>query len=381
MPRENFSYTIEATDDASSARAGHYYTDHGKVETPVFMPVGTLATVKTLSAPELRDTAQAQIILGNTYHLYLRPGLEVMENAGGLHSFSGWQGPMLTDSGGYQVFSLAHRRKITEEGVVFASHIDGSKHHFTPEYTMDIQRIIGADLIMVLDECTPYPCERTYVQKSIGLTDRWMKRCFTRFQQTQDRYGHEQVLLPIVQGSTYPDYRRESAKMVAAQDAKLNAIGGLSVGEPEELMYEMCEVVNDILPTAKPRYLMGVGTPWNLLNCVARGVDMYDCVLPTRNARHGLLYTWDGVLNMKNAKWKDVHEAVDPQSTSALSRNHTRAYLRHLIHSGESLGARIASLHNISFFQELMRVAREHIIAGDFARWYQKTDAELRRRL
>jgi len=381
MPRENFNYTIDATDSDTSARAGHYHTDHGTIETPVFMPVGTLATVKTLSAPDLKDAAQAQIILGNTYHLYLRPGLEVMEHAGGLHRFSGWDGPMLTDSGGYQVFSLAHRRKITEEGVIFASHIDGSKHHFTPEYTMDIQRIIGADLIMVLDECTPYPCERTYVQKSIGLTDRWMKRCFARFQETNDRYGHEQVLLPIVQGSTYTDYRRESAKMVTDQDAKLNAIGGLSVGEPEELMYEMCEVVNDVLPVEKPRYLMGVGTPWNLLNCIARGIDMFDCVLPTRNARHGLLYTWDGVINMKNAKWKDVHTAVDAKSTSELSRVHTRAYLRHLIHSGEMLGARIASLHNIAFFQELMRTAREHIISGDFGSWYLKTDAELRRRL
>ncbi len=377
----NFDFHIDATDPASDARAGRYQTDHGEVSTPVFMPVGTLGSVKSLSHEDLRDSARAQIVLGNTYHLYLRPGLEVMHTAGGLHKFTLWDGPMLTDSGGYQVFSLSNQRKIKEEGVIFSSHIDGSKHSFTPERTIEIQRQIGADLIMVLDECTPFPCDYAYAKKSIRLTDRWMKRCFARFESTKDLYGHEQVLLPIVQGSTYDDLRRDSAKMVVDQDAKLNAIGGLSVGEPEDIMYDMTAVVTDILPKSKPRYLMGVGTPWNLLHCVARGVDMFDCVLPSRNARHGLLYTWNGTMNMKNAKWKNDHSAVDPLSSSPLSRDHSKAYLRHLIHCGEQLGARIATLHNICFFQDLMRMARQKILDGEYDQWYRSMDAQLRQRL
>ena len=379
--KKNFEFEIEASDTTCSARAGSYNTDHGKVETPIFMPVGTLGTVKGLSQDDLRYSAKAQTILGNTYHLYLRPGLEVIVGAGGLHKFINWEKPLLTDSGGYQVFSLSKNRKINEDGVIFSSHIDGSKHNFTPERTMDIQRTIGADHIMVLDECTPFPCDYAYAKKSIRLTDRWMKRCFEHFDKTEDLYGHEQILIPIVQGSSYRDLRQESAQMVVDQGAEINAIGGLSVGEPEDIMYAMTECVNEVLPKDKPRYLMGVGTPWNLLNSIARGVDMFDCVLPTRNARHGMLYTWDGNMNLKNAKWKNDHSCIDALSSSSLSREHSKAYLRHLFHSNEQLGGRIATLHNTCFYQDLMRMARQKIIDGEFYGWYLKMDKQLRVRL
>jgi len=381
LDQSYFEFDIAATDEGTDARAGSYLTPHGPVQTPVFMPVGTAATVKSLSVPELRDDAQAQIVLGNTYHLYLRPGLEVLRGAGGLHGFSQWEGPMLTDSGGYQVFSLSGTRKIKEEGVVFSSHIDGSKHMFSPESTIDIQRVIGADIIMVLDECTPFPCDYHYAKKSMYLTDRWMKRCMAHFANTEAIYGYPQLLVPIVQGSTYEDLRIESANMITDAGAKINAIGGLSVGEPEDIMYAMTECVTEHLPTDKPRYLMGVGTPWNLLNCIARGIDMFDCVLPSRNARHGQLYTYEGAINIKNAKWKSDHSAIDPESTSPLSRNHSKAYLRHLIHSHELLGARIATLHNICFYQDLMRRARQMIIDGKFHQWFKTMDTQLRVRL
>ncbi len=374
-------FTVKKFDEQTSARAGLIETDHGNIETPIFMPVGTVGTVKGVHQHELKEEVQAQIILGNTYHLYLRPGMETMEKAGGLHRFNGWDKPILTDSGGYQVYSLSARRKITEEGVTFRSHIDGSKHFFTPESIMDIQRIIGADFIMAFDECTPYPCEYKYAKASMEMTHRWLKRCCDHFDNTPDRYGYKQTLLPIVQGSTYKDLRKISAETIAAFDRPANAIGGLSVGEPAEEMYSTTEIVCGILPKDKPRYLMGVGTPANLLECIALGIDMFDCVLPTRNARHGLLYTAEGIINIKNLKWKNDFSPIDENSNSRSSRNYTKAYLRHLIHSKELLGAQIASLHNLGFFLWLVGQAREHILAGTFPVWKKDMLERVQRRL
>ncbi len=374
-------FTVKKFDEQTSARAGLIETDHGNIETPIFMPVGTVGTVKGVHQHELKEEVQAQIILGNTYHLYLRPGMETMEKAGGLHRFNGWDKPILTDSGGYQVYSLSARRKITEEGVTFRSHIDGSKHFFTPEGIMDIQRIIGADFIMAFDECTPYPCEYKYAKASMEMTHRWLKRCCDHFDNTPDRYGYKQTLLPIVQGSTYKDLRKISAETIAAFDRPANAIGGLSVGEPAEEMYSTTEIVCGILPKDKPRYLMGVGTPANLLECIALGIDMFDCVLPTRNARHGLLYTAEGIINIKNLKWKNDFSPIDENSNSRSSRNYTKAYLRHLIHSKELLGAQIASLHNLGFFLWLVGQAREHILAGTFPVWKKDMLERVQRRL
>ncbi|HNL39014.1 MAG TPA: tRNA guanosine(34) transglycosylase Tgt, partial [Saprospiraceae bacterium] len=332
------NFTLQHTDAHTKARTGRIETDHGVIETPIFMPVGTAATVKAVHQHELANDIRAQIILGNTYHLYLRPGLEVLREAGGLHRFNGWNGPILTDSGGFQVYSLAHRRKIKEEGVTFQSHIDGSRHTFTPEGVMDIQRVIGADIIMAFDECTPYPCEYKYAQKSLGLTHRWLERCIGRFDSTEPLYGYSQTLFPIVQGSTFPDLRRASAEFVAALGREGNAIGGLSVGEPAEDMYAMTDLVTDILPADKPRYLMGVGTPENILECIARGIDMFDCVLPTRNARHGLLYTSEGIVSIRNQKWRNDFSPIDANNPAPTSRTHTRAYLRHLFINEEILG-------------------------------------------
>jgi queuine tRNA-ribosyltransferase len=369
------------TDSATRARAGRIHTAHGDIATPIFMPVGTVGTVKAVHRHELAHDIAAQIILGNTYHLYLRPGLEVMQAAGGLHAFSGWQGPVLTDSGGYQVYSLGHRRKIKEEGVTFQSHIDGSKHVFTPESVMDTQRIIGADIIMAFDECTPYPCEYDYAAKSLNLTHRWLQRCIERFDSTEPLYGHRQTLFPIVQGSTFPDLRRKSAEFVASLGREGNAIGGLSVGEPAPDMYAMTALVNEILPADKPRYLMGVGTPENILECIAVGVDLFDCVLPTRNARHGLLYTAEGIINIRNQKWRSDFSPIDPHSPVASSRYHTRAYLRHLFVSNEILGMQLASLQNLGFFLWLVREARLRILNGDFAPWKTEMVGKVSRRL
>lgn len=345
------------------------------------MPVGTAGTVKGVHQYELKDHVGAQIILGNTYHLYLRPGMEVMARAEGLHGFNGWEGPILTDSGGYQVYSLSDRRKITEEGVTFSSHIDGSRHTFSPERSMEIQRIIGADIIMAFDECPPFPCEYKYARDSMELTHRWLARCCDYVDSTEGRYGHEQTLFPIVQGSTFDDLRKASAEAIASFGRAGNAIGGLSVGEPAEEMYRVTDMVCNILPKDKPRYLMGVGTPVNLLECIALGIDMFDCVLPTRNARHGMLYTAEGIINIKNAKWKDDFSPVDAASTCPSSRFYTKAYLRHLIHSGELLGAQIASLHNLAFFLWLVKEARRHIVAGDFAGWKNEMVPRLEQRL
>ena len=357
------------TDDKSSARAGIVTTDHGEIETPIFMPVGTLATVKTLHQKELEEIVKAQIILGNTYHLYLRPGMDIMEKAGGLHQFMNWNKPLLTDSGGYQVFSLSQQRKIKEEGAEFKSHIDGSKHLFTAENTVDIQRIIGADIMMAFDECTPYPCDYQYAKKSHALTHRWLERGLKAFNSTSPKYGHKQFFSPIVQGSTYKDLRIESAKYIAEKDVEINAIGGLSVGEPANEMYEMSGLVCEHLPVDKPRYLMGVGTPANLLENIALGIDMFDCVLPTRNARHGMLYTSEGIINIKNAKWKDDFTAIDAELDCPTSQQHSKAYLRHLFMSNESLGAQIASIQNLTFFLSFVQTAREKIISGEFSGW------------
>jgi len=374
-------FTLEVTDKKTKARTGVLETDHGKIETPIFMPVGTVATVKGIHQRELKKDIKAQIILGNTYHLYLRPGIDILQEAGGLHKFNSWDGPILTDSGGFQVFSLAHRRKITEEGATFASHIDGSKHLFTPERVMDIQRKIGADIIMAFDECTPYPCEYDYAKKSMQLTHRWLKRCWDRFQSTEPLYDYEQTLFPIVQGSVYKDLRQKSAEVIANYDSVGNAIGGLSVGEPHKDMYEMTDLVTDILPQAKPRYLMGVGTPANLLECVARGIDMFDCVLPTRNGRHGLVYTKKGKINIKNAKWKNDFSPLDPEAPNETSRFYSKAYVRHLFKSKELLGPQIASIHNLAFFLQLMREARQHIQAGTFLKWKKALVPQLDKRL
>ncbi len=375
------SFTINAKDAGSKARAGVLETAHGAIETPIFMPVGTLGGVKAVHFKELESEVQAQIILGNTYHLYLRPGTDVLQQAGGLHRFNGWTKPILTDSGGYQVYSLADMRKIKEEGATFRSHIDGSKHLFTPEGVMDIQRKIGADIIMAFDECTPYPCDYRYAKKSMELTHRWLERCVKRFSETSPLYGYEQMLFPIVQGSTYSDLRKISAEFIASQNMKGNAIGGLSVGEPAEEMYAMTEEVCAILPSDKPRYLMGVGTPANILECIALGVDMFDCVMPTRNARNGMLFTSQGVINIKNEKWKSDFSSIDENSTSPLVRNTSKAFLRHLFQSGEILGGMIASVNNLSFYLKMVKEARSKILEDTFAAWKNEMTIKFMQRL
>ncbi len=374
-------FNISNTDKNSKARAGEIITDHGTIQTPIFMPVGTAGTVKAVHQRELKDDIKAQIILGNTYHLYLRPGLDIIEQAGGLHKFNGWDKPLLTDSGGYQVYSLSNTRKLTEEGAKFTSHIDGSKHFFSPENVMDIQRTIGADIIMAFDECTPYPCEYNYAKRSLDMTHRWLKRCCKRFDETDGKYGYSQTLFPIVQGSVYKDLREKSAEFIANENREGNAIGGLSVGEPAEDMYAMTEVVCNILPADKPRYLMGVGTPINILESIALGIDMFDCVLPTRNARHGLLFTQNGVINIKNEKWKNDFSPLDENGTSYVDREYTKAYLRHLVHSQELLGAMIASIHNLAFYLWLVGEARNQIIAGTFREWKDKMVKQMNNRL
>ncbi|MGO1242523.1 MAG: tRNA guanosine(34) transglycosylase Tgt [Sphingobacterium sp.] len=374
-------FTLQAKDNGSSARAGIIETAHGNIQTPIFMPVGTAGTVKAVHQRELIEDIQAQIILGNTYHLYLRPGLDVLNKAGGLHKFINWERPILTDSGGYQVYSLTEVRKIKEEGVTFRSHIDGSKHLFTPENVMDTQRIIGADIIMAFDECTPYPCDYNYARRSLDMTHRWLKRCVDRFDSTEPLYGYEQTLFPIVQGSVYKDLREKSAEVIASFNRDGNAIGGLSVGEPAEEMYAMTEVVTNILPEDKPRYLMGVGTPVNLLENIALGIDMFDCVMPTRNARNGMLFTQNGIINIKNEKWKTDFSPIEEESDLLVDRLHTKAYLRHLIRSQEILGAQIASLHNLHFYLWLVNQAREKIIDGTFYSWKDKMVKILGQRL
>lgn len=371
----------QANDPASSARAGVITTDHGAIETPIFMPVGTVGSVKGVSVLHLKEEIKAEIILGNTYHLYLRPGTEVLEAAGGLHKFNGWDRPILTDSGGYQVFSLSANRKLTEEGALFQSHIDGSRHLFTPERVMDIQRSIGADIIMAFDECPPYPSEYIYAQKSMELTHRWLSRCFKRLEETQPIYGHRQSLFPIIQGSTYKDLRTASSQYVASMGADGNAIGGLSVGEPEEMMYEMCGLCCSYLPEDKPRYLMGVGTPWNILENIALGVDMFDCVMPTRNGRNGMLFTSKGVVNIKNKKWATDFSPIDDGIDCESSNYYTKAYLRHLFVANELLALQIASIHNLAFYLHLVKEARTHIIAGDYKPWKDEMVLRLKQRL
>lgn len=363
------NFNIISNDPKSAARAGVLNTDHGLIETPIFMPVGTAGTVKACHIRDVHDEVKAQIILGNTYHLYLRPGLEVLEAAGGLHKFNGWYRPILTDSGGFQVFSLTGIRKMKEEGVTFQSHIDGSRHLFTPEKVMDIQRSIGADIIMAFDECTPGTADYQYAKPSMERTHRWLDRCFERFNATEPKYGYEQALFPIVQGCVYRDLREQSAEYIASKNAAGNAIGGLAVGEPTEKMYEMIELVNAILPKDRPRYLMGVGTPANILEGISRGVDMFDCVMPTRNGRNGMIFTSEGIINIKNEKWKFDFSPVDPNGETFVDIQYTRAYLRHLFVAGEILGPMIASLHNIGFYLWLVRESRRHIIVGDFAEW------------
>ncbi len=374
-------FKLEHQDPGSNARTGTITTDHGQIQTPIFMPVGTAGTVKAVHQAELKNEIEAEIILGNTYHLYLRPGIDILKSAGGLHKFINWPHPILTDSGGYQVYSLSHRRKIKEEGVTFQSHIDGSRHFFSPEIAIDIQRAIGADIIMAFDECTPYPCDYRYAKKSMEMTHRWLKRCCDHFDKGQGHYGYKQSFVPIVQGSTYDDLRKQSAETIASYERDANAIGGLSVGEPAEEMYRATELVCGILPKDKPRYLMGVGTPANLLECIALGIDMFDCVMPTRNARHGYLFTQNGIINIKNGKWKDDHSPIDPDGHCTTTRTHSKAYLRHLIQSKEILGGQIASLHNLSFYLWLMQEARKHIVAGDFSTWKTSMVERVQRRL
>ena len=369
------------SDPDSNARAGLLMTDHGPIETPIFMPVGTNGSVKGVHQRELQQDVKAEIILGNTYHLFLRPGTDIIENAGGLHKFISWDKPILTDSGGYQVYSLSGSRKINEEGVKFQSHIDGSYHFFTPERAIDIQKSIGADIIMAFDECTPYPCDYTYAKNSMKMTHRWLNRCMDQMNKTEGKYGYNQALFPIVQGSTYKDLRKESAEYIASMDAVGNAIGGLSVGEPEEDLYEMTALVTEVLPKSKPRYLMGVGTPSNLLECIALGVDMFDCVMPSRNARHGLLFTENGTINIKNLKWATDYSLIDESSPCWVDTNYTKAYLRHLIKSGEYLGIQIATIHNLSFYLRLMKEARSRIIDGSFLSWKNKMVKQLNIRL
>ncbi|MDR1738121.1 MAG: tRNA guanosine(34) transglycosylase Tgt [Candidatus Symbiothrix sp.] len=363
------NFTLQHTDRLSKARAGVIVTDHGQIETPIFMPVGTQGTVKAVHFAELKHDIRAEIILGNTYHLYLRPGIEVLERAGGLHRFNGWDKPILTDSGGFQVFSLAENRKLREEGAEFRSHIDGSKHLFTPEKVMDIQRSIGADIVMAFDECTPGDADYDYARRSLALTERWLDRCWQRFYGTTDRYGYSQCLFPIVQGCVYTDLRKQAAEKVAAKGADGNAIGGLAVGEPVEKMYEMIEVVNAILPLDKPRYLMGVGTPANILEAIERGVDMFDCIMPTRNGRNGQLFTKNGVMNMRNKKWETDFSPIEADGASSLDAFHSKAYLHHLFKVDEILALQIASVHNLAFYLWLVKEARKHIVAGDFIAW------------
>lgn len=363
------TFQLQQTAAQSEARAGVIHTDHGQILTPVFMPVGTVGSVKGVSVRDLKEEVKAQIILGNTYHLYLRPGTEILEKAGGLHRFNSWDGPILTDSGGFQVFSLTGIRKLTEEGCTFRSHIDGSKHIFTPERVMDIERSIGADIMMALDECPPGTSEYAYAKKSLGMTHRWLDRCLKRFNETEPKYGYQQSLFPIVQGCTYRDLRTQSAEFVAEKGCDGNAIGGLAVGEPAEVMYEMIEVVNAILPKDKPRYLMGVGTPANLLEGIERGVDMFDCVMPTRNGRNAMIFTANGIMNMRNRKWQDDFSPIDIDGPCSLDRTYTKAYLHHLFKAQELLALEIASIHNLSFYLWLTGEARKHILAGDFRAW------------
>lgn len=374
-------FNLLKNDPHSNARAGVLHTAHGLIETPIFMPVGTVGSVKGVPQDQLKNAIQAQIILGNTYHLYLRPGTDILEQAGGLHKFMQWDKPILTDSGGYQVFSLSANRKLKEEGALFQSHIDGSKHLFSPENVMDIQRSIGADIIMAFDECPPYPSDYAYAKKSMELTHRWLQRCVHRLAETPAKYGYEQSLFPIVQGSTYKDLRKESAQFIAGMGADGNAIGGLSVGEPEEMMYEMAALCCANLPMDKPRYLMGVGTPWNILENIAIGVDMFDCVMPTRNGRNGMLFTWEGVINIKNKKWQDDFSLIDSSIANGMSNVYSKAYLRHLFIAKELLALQIASVHNLSFYLALVKEARKHILEGDFASWKQQMIPKLKNRL
>lgn len=379
---EDIRYEVQHKDGATKARAGILHTAHGAIQTPVFMPVGTLGTVKGVHQAELSDEIDARIILGNTYHLYLRPGVDTVAGAGGLHSFIGWNRPMLTDSGGFQVFSLGHRRKITPEGVTFRSHIDGSKHLFTPESATETQLQLGADIIMAFDECTPYPCTYQYAKNSMHLTHDWLDRCLAYFRIRETfPYGYPVTLAPIVQGSTYDDLRKQSAEYIASRGMVVNAIGGLSVGEPAEDMYRITDIVTDILPAQGARYLMGVGTPANIITCISLGIDMFDCVLPSRNARHGLLYTWNGVINIKNEKWKQDYSPIDASSRCSTSRKHSKAYLRHLVHSGEMLGAQIATLHNLTFFLEVVDTCRVKILDGTFDNWHRSVLPSLSTRL
>lgn len=374
-------FLLQATDKNSNARAGLITTDHGQIETPIFMPVGTLGALKAVHMHEVRDDIKAQIILGNTYHLYLRPGIDILEKAGGLHKFNGWDRPILTDSGGFQVFSLSGNRKLKEEGAYFRSHIDGSKHLFTPENVVDIQRSIGADIMMQLDECPPGTADYEYAKKSLGLTTRWLMRGWKHYKETEGKYGYSQTYFPIVQGCTYPDLRRQSAQTVAELGADGNAIGGLAVGEPAEVMYDMIEVVNEILPKDKPRYLMGVGTPANILEAIDRGVDMMDCVMPTRNGRNGMLFTAHGIMNMRNKKWADDFSPIQEDGPSYVDRQYTKAYLRHLFIADEILAMQIASIHNLAFYLWLVGEARRHIIAGDFKSWKTMMVERVTRRL
>jgi queuine tRNA-ribosyltransferase len=375
------SYTLQHTCTQSKARAGLITTDHGQIQTPIFMPVGTVGSVKAVTQQQLKTEVNAQIILGNTYHLYLRPGLQTLEAAGGLHKFNGWDRPILTDSGGYQVFSLANNRKLTEEGALFSSHIDGSKHLFTPERVMDIQRTIGGDIIMAFDECPPYPSDYAYAKNSMQLTHRWLDRCIQRFTQTPDKYGYTQNLFPIVQGSTYADLRTESAQFVASKNAVGNAIGGLSVGEPTQQMYEFTELCCNLLPANKPRYLMGVGTPWNILENIALGVDMFDCVMPTRNGRNAQLFTTQGVINIDNKKWEQDFTPLDPELDCPTSQYYTKAYVRHLMKAKEYLGYTICSVHNLAFYLWLVQQARHHIINGTFLSWKNQMVVKLQQKL
>lgn len=374
-------FELAVTDRGSDARAGVITTDHGTIETPIFMPVGTVASVKGISQRELKEEVDPDIILGNTYHLYLRPATEILRKAGGLHKFMNWDRNILTDSGGYQVYSLAERRKIKEEGVRFKSHIDGSYHNFTPENVMEIQRLIGADIIMAFDECTPYPCDYRYARDSMQRTHRWLDRCIDHLEKVPPQYGYSQALFPIVQGSTFKDLREQSAEYIAAAGAAGNAIGGLSVGEPAEEMYAMTEVVNKILPPEKPRYLMGVGTPINILENIALGIDMFDCVMPTRNARNGMLFTSQGTINIKNKKWEDDFSPIDPEGTTYVDSYYTRAYLKHLFSVNEMLGKQIATMHNLGFYLWLVRQARKHILAGDFSTWKNRMVQQMNKRL
>ena len=374
-------FELKTTDSKSKARAGVITTDHGTIETPIFMPVGTVATVKGVHQSELKDEINPDIILGNTYHLYLRPQTKILEQAGGLHKFMNWDRNILTDSGGYQVYSLSGRRKINEEGVKFKSHIDGSLHFFTPENVMEIQRSIGADIIMAFDECTPYPCDYNYAKQSMHMTHRWLKRCVNHLEKVPPKYGYNQTLFPIVQGSTYTDLRKQSAEFIASIGAEGNAIGGLSVGEPDEEMYAMTDVVCSILPEDKPRYLMGVGTPINILENIALGVDMFDCVMPTRNARNGMLFTAHGSINIKNKKWENDFSPIDEMGITWVDTMYSKAYLRHLFSAREMLGKQIASIHNLGFYLWLVREARKHILAGDFAEWKDKMVKQMNKRL